>query len=118
MASDQRTAARIVALLEQIKADPGLLDALTEHNFGADQRSGFHVSKWLAFWNAGYDLWRLKVWDLSGRLIPYRIVYAYEPRIRQYHVLGIVHRDFGYDRNHEITQRIFSAYQDLGLKRH
>lgn len=48
----------------------------------------------------------------------YRIVYAYEPKSLQYHVLAIVHRDFDYKTDHEITKRILKAYNDLGITIH
>uniref|UniRef100_E6QX21 Addiction module toxin RelE n=1 Tax=mine drainage metagenome TaxID=410659 RepID=E6QX21_9ZZZZ len=48
----------------------------------------------------------------------YRIVYAYEPGTLQFHVLAIVHRDFNYETDHEITQRIRKAYNELGLSIH
>ncbi len=78
----------------------------------------YHVSKWQAFWRIGYDLWRLKIWTEPKGSLGYRIVYAYEPRSLQYHVLAIVHRDFNYERDHAITQRILKAYKDLGLTIH
>jgi hypothetical protein len=48
----------------------------------------------------------------------YRVVYAYEPQTLQYHVLAVVHRDFDYKRDHEITNRIRKAYYDLGITIH
>ena len=78
----------------------------------------YHVSKWFEFWNAGYNLWRLKIWIEPSGSLRYRIVYAYEPRTLQYHVLAIVHRDFDYKKDHDITRRIRKAYNDLGLTIH
>lgn len=61
----------------------------------------------------GRDLWRLKVWDLEDKGLRYRIVYAFMPRDRHYHVLAIAPREFDYDDNHLLSQRIFRAYQEL-----
>lgn len=118
MAKDRFAAGKVVALLQQAKADPAIIASLLDHDFGADGAAAYHVSKWFEFWNAGYNLWRLKVWIERKGSLRYRIVYAYEPRSLQYHVLAIVHRDFDYQRDHETTRRILKAYEDLGLTHH
>lgn len=115
MAKDRFAAGKVVALLQQAKADPAIIDSLLDHDFGADHAAAYHVSKWFDFWNVGYNLWRLKIWMEPKGSLRYRIVYAYEPRTLQYHVLAVVHRDFDYKRDHEITSRILKAYEDLGL---
>lgn len=117
MVSDRFAAGKIAALLQQAKHDPKLIDSLLDHDFGAEHSAAYHVSKWLEFWKVGYNIWRLKVWLEKGSL-RYRIVYAYEPRSLQYYVLAIVHRNFDYKHDHEITSRILKAYQDLGITIH
>lgn len=106
-------AARIGALLQELEGNQDLLDRLTQHDFGDYRTAEFHVSKWLNQWNEGKDLWRLKVWDLEDKGLQYRIVYAFLPSKLQYHVLGIVPRDFDYDPHHELSRRIIAAYEDL-----
>jgi hypothetical protein len=118
MASDSAAAGKIAALLQQAKCDPNIIDSLLDHDFGADHSTAYHVSKWFAFWNSGYNIWRLKIWEVPRGSLPYRIVYAYEPRTLQYYVLAIVHRNFDYKRDHEITQRIRKAYEELGIPVH
>lgn len=106
--------ARIVALLEQIKADPQLLDALTDHDFGAGKDQPFTVSRIESQWHKGKDLWRLKIWDLEAQRLPYRVIYAYEVRRQRYHVLGVIHRrGFNYEPHHPFIQRILRAYDDV-----
>mgnify|MGYP002713151868 CR=1 FL=1 len=106
-------AARIATLLQEIKSSQALLDSLTEHGFGDAAVDGFNVKRWQEHWRDGKDLWRLKVWALGRHMLDYRVIYAYIPGKQRYHVLGIVHRSFGYERNHPITQRILAAYEDL-----
>lgn len=118
MAKDRFAGGKVLALLQQAKRDPSIIDSLLDHDFGAEHTAPYHVSKWQEFWRIGYDLWRLKIWTEPKGSLRYRIVYAYEPRTLQYHVLAIVHRDFNYERDHEITQRILKAYKDLGLTIH
>lgn len=118
MATDRFAAGKVVALLQQAKADPAIIDSLLDQDFGADHSAAYHVSKWVGLWNIGYNIWRLKIWIEPKGSLRYRIVYAYEPKSLQYHVLAVVHRNFDYKRDHEITNRILKAYQDLGLTLH
>lgn len=106
-------AARIGVLLQELEGNQDLLDRLTQHDFGNYRTAEFHVSKWLNQWNKGKDLWRLKVWDLEDKGLQYRVVYAFLPSGSQYHVLGVVSRDFDYDPNHELSRRIIAAYENL-----
>ena len=118
METDKFAAGKALALLQQAKHDPKIIESLLDHNFGDEHTAAYHVSKWLEFWNAGYNIWRLKIWMEPKGSLRYRIVYAYEPQTLQYHVLAIVHRDFDYKRDHEITSRILKAYNDLGITIH
>ena len=111
--TEPRAAARIIALLQELQTDEDLLDRLTQHDYGYSGTADFRVSKWLAQWNRGKDLWRLKIWDLEDKGLRYRIVYAFLPGKQQYHVLAIVPRDFNYDPNHPLSRRIVLAYDDL-----
>ena len=118
MAADRFAAGKVLALLEQAKQDPKLIESLLEHDFGKDQTATYHVSKWQEFWNTGYNLWRLKIWIEPRGSLRHRIVYAYQPSTLQYHVLAVVHRNFDYERDHEITKRIIKAYKELGITVH
>lgn len=91
-ASDPDEAALAEALLQEIGVCQDLLDALTVHGFGNKKSPFFSVSKWHSFWGKGIDIWRIRA-DHSN----YRIIYAYFPPRRVYHVLAIVHRKFDYD---------------------
>jgi hypothetical protein len=115
MASDRFAAGKVAALLQQAKHDPKIIDSLLDHDFGADHSATYHVSKWYEFWNVGFNIWRLKIWAEPKGSLRYRIVYAYAPKSLQYYVLAVVHRDFEYKKDHEITSRILKAYRDLGI---
>ena len=108
-----KVAGRVLALLEQLEGDPDLLDRLTQHGFGAHETAEIHVSKWQAQWRKGRDLWRLKMWDLEKKGLRYRIIHAFIPSKQHYHVLAIAPREFDYDADHPISQRILHAYQAL-----
>jgi len=106
-------AARIAVLLEELEGNQDLLDRLTQHDFGAHQSADIHVSKWHEQWRKGKDLWRLKVWDLEDKSLRYRIVYAFVPGKKHYHVLAIAPRTFNYEPAHKLTKRILKAYEAL-----
>lgn len=108
-----KLAGRLVVLLAEIAADTGLMDMLTVHGFGSDEREPFDVSRWQAHWRVGKDLWRLKFWELEHQGLPYRVIYALKRGTGDHYVLAIVSRDFNYDPNHPTTRRILQAYEDL-----
>lgn len=112
-AAQPKLAGRLVTLLAEIAADAGLLDMLTVHGFGSDEREAFDVSKWQAHWRKGKDIWRLKFWELEHQGLPYRVIYALKRGTGDHHVLAIASRDFNYDLNHPTTRRILQAYADL-----
>lgn len=110
---DSETAARIVALLQELEGSQDLLDRLTKRHFGAYQTEDFHVDEWVDQQRRGRNIWRIKIWDLEDKGIRYRIVYAFVPNKHHYHVLAIAPRGFDYDAKDPISQRIITAYEDL-----
>ena len=112
-ASQPKLAARLLVLLAEVAAVPDLLDMLTVHGFGSDEREPFDVSRWQAHWKEGKDLWRLKFWELEHQGLPYRVIYALKRGTGDHYVLAVVSRDFDYDPKHSTTRRILQAYADL-----
>lgn len=109
-----KVADRILATLEEIKADKSLLDALTTHGFGEAKDEKFRISKWLSQWRRGRDLWSLKIWELEDMGIRYRVIYCYMPDELAYYILAITPRDAAYgDDTDELTTRILQAYASL-----
>jgi hypothetical protein len=112
---DEVAAARIVALIQQLKGDQVLLDHLTQHGYGKRSADEFDVSKWHRQWKLGRDLWRLEAWDLEQQGLRYRVIYAYVTGERRYYVLGVLPREqVDYDNPEDpITRRILRAYDEL-----
>ena len=113
--ADAQAWGRILALLEQLKNDSELIDKLLDHDFEENHGIKFNVSKYQEFWQAGYDIWRLRALDGGSAALPYRIIYAYDVKGPGFCVLAIVNRSFNYDSSHAITKRIRSTYENLGL---
>jgi len=113
--SDPVCAGVLESTLQQIAASQRLLDALTIKDFGAYGTEAFHVDKWVEQQRLGRHLWRLKHWELEGRGKRYRVVYALDPRVSRYYVLGVFPREFNYDSKDARTRRILAAYERLGI---
>ena len=110
-------ATKLVAFFEQLNNNQEFLSHLLEHNYGEPDKNVFNVSKWQEYWHQGYNLWRLKLFDLENVGLRYRVIYAYalEKRIPTFYILAVVHRDFDYDPTHETTKRLIQAYIKLGI---
>jgi mRNA-degrading endonuclease RelE of RelBE toxin-antitoxin system len=113
--NDPDTEAEILAILQEIKGNQQLLDALTIKDFGFARDVSFHVDKWVSQHKQGRNLWRLKIWNLEDLGIQYRIVYALDPRISRYYILAVLHRDFDYDEKHPRVQQLNATYDRLGI---
>ena len=112
---DDKAAAQIAAFLEQAKNDQDLMDRMNVHMRSDDD---IDVSRFLEFWHRGCNLWRLKVVSGFGDNSSYRVLYAFDPRIHRYHILGIVHRNFDYDSGDSRTKRIIKEYGKLDIPRY
>lgn len=89
-------AAAIVATLEQLAADPRLIDKLTTHGNNPVGAHEINVKRWERIRAKSGDLWRFRV--LNTPATSYRVVYGYQIQTRQICVLGVVHKDtFDYD---------------------
>jgi hypothetical protein len=105
----------ILAFLQQAKADPAVLETLSENWFGEDGFANYTVQKVVSFHQQGRRLWRVKVLSLKGLAAGYRVLYVFDPRVQTYYVLAIPSRDIAYDENHERIRRLIDVYDRLGL---
>lgn len=105
----------IVAFLQQAKADPAVLESLSEHWFGEDGSANYTVQKVVSFHKQGRRLWRVKVLSLKGLAAGYRVLYAFDRRLQTCYVLAIAPREIAYDESHPRIRRLFDVYDELGL---
>jgi hypothetical protein len=113
--SDPDTADTIWALLQEAKHSQTVLDSLSVKNFGSHGNEPYNVDQWVAQQRQGRNLWRLKIWELEHLGIRYRIVYALDPRVSRYFVLGVFDRDFNYDESDPRTKRVIVSYDSIGI---
>lgn len=113
LAQDHATApvaAKVLELARELRANPTLLGNLLDHGY---RTSEIDVSRFQRFWGRGLDLWRLKLWNLEDAGLMYRIIYAYKINEYCFHILAVVHRDFDYAPEHDVTRRILDDYASL-----
>lgn len=114
---DRVSAAKVTAVLSQMGADGEFQDRLLDHQ---SKDNGVEVQRWLAQFNQGNNLYRLKVWyPVDGFPLRYRIIYGYLPiepgRSKScYIILGVVDRDgFNYGTTTETERRVLRDYDRL-----
>lgn len=106
--------ATIEVLLEEIASDRDFLARMHQPHVRRLDEPSADTDRVIGLWKAGYNILRLKVWD-NGALVPYRVIYAYDPRHDAFHVLAIAPRENCYDDKHPRTQRILRDYYSLGI---
>lgn len=112
---DEDGAALIDAFLQEAAGSQDMLDRFTiRHYRSYGNTFDFDVKRWQSLWHQ-YGLWRIRLFAVPGVAASHRIVYAFHGTQRRYYILGIVPRDFDYDPQHPYTQRIVSAYRELGI---
>lgn len=106
-------AAAVVAALEQMQADPGLIDKLTRHGENEFAAARLNVKRWQRVRPRKGDLWRFRVLDTPAT--SYRVVYGYHYQTRQVCVLAVVHRrEFDYDDlASDLARRILADWAAL-----
>ena len=106
-------AASVVATLEQLGADPRLIDKLTTHGNNQIGAQEINVKRWQRIRAKQGDLWRFRALNTSAT--SYRVIYGYQIQTRQICVLGVVHKDeFDYDNpSNLLAQRIVDDWRAL-----
>lgn len=109
---------RLAILLQELEGSQSLLERMSWDNFGGkphlpEKGSSMSIAKFLSLYRKGFNIWRLRDFELSRLGYEYRIIYAYIPSKDLYFVLAIVERAFDYDPSHPVTQRVINAYKKL-----
>jgi hypothetical protein len=115
MGSDPKAAGEIVAVLDEIQGNQGLLECLLETDF-EDER--FSITPVVQLQRLQWNCWRLtlfKVTDDTREKIPFRILYAFDSLSRIYHVLAIEPRATAYDTG--TIARVAAQCESLGIRR-
>lgn len=111
---DSGSAAFIATALSELECDQDLLDRLNQHGHchrGSGTR-GLGVSRWQRLFPQGYDIYRVKFFELERRGRKYRIIHSFDPSTHTFDILAILPReDINYDDpSHPTTIRILDTY--------
>lgn len=110
--SDSRASAAVWVALEQIEADPDVIDKLTTRGDVEFNDQHVNVKPWHTARRI-HNLWRFRI--LETPATSYRIVYGYHWQVRKMCILAVVHKDkFDYDSlDTAIAERIFADWNEL-----
>lgn len=112
---DQADHGLILAFLRQAKVDAAVLESLSEDWFGEDTASGYSVRRLVAPHRQGRRLWRVKILNLKGLSVGYRVIYAWSRNHDEVFVLAIPPRDIAYDQSHPRIKRLIALYDGLDI---
>jgi len=90
---------KLAALLQQLKADPKLHEALLTKDVGSIPAKPVSAKQWGSVQRVEHlPIWRLRAWELERNGLAYRLFYVYDYKRRTFAVIGITPRDgFEYD---------------------
>ncbi|MFM0135062.1 hypothetical protein [Caballeronia grimmiae] len=114
---DEDAAAVIDVVLEELCENSELVELLNCDRARRLQDPAFDNQKIEALWKIGYFIFRLKMMDFDGGVVPHRVLHATDGRTSCTHVLAIIERQSSYDLKHHRVQRSVADYDELGIYR-
>lgn len=109
--SAPRAAAAVLVALQQMEADPRLIDKLTTHGDNEFGPVRIGVRAWEKAKGIG-NLWRFRVFDTPATV--YRVIYGYHHQTKQICVLAVVHKEeFDYELDSDIARRILRDWRSI-----
>lgn len=110
--SNPRAAASVQVVLEQLAADPTVIDKLTTHGDNVSGTNLINVKSWQKVRRFA-DLWRFRI--LRTPATTYRIIYGYHWPTGQLCIFAVVNKEtYDYDNiDSSINKRILSDWRDL-----
>lgn len=103
-------AGKLVALIQQLKADPSLQAQMHQRDSGEDRQGPIGVKRWSTMYRETRQkpVYRMRAWDLEKQGLNYRLLYIFDWTDQSFNILAVVARaglDYD-DSNHPIRQRI------------
>ena len=104
----------LVALIQQLRADPALRARLHDIDVdNSDRSAALGVKPWYSMRAATgrKPVYRLRAWDLERQGLRYRLIYIYRWKDQSFNILAVVARaELDYDDpEHPIRQRILAT---------
>src|SRR5579862_6219091 len=108
--TDPKAAAAVVVALDEVYADPKLIEKLTTHGDAEFKSQLLGVKRWLEAQHSNQNLWRFRIFDTPAS--SYRVVYGFHWQLRHVCVLAIAHKDeLDYDNlDANLSKRILADW--------
>ncbi|WP_191624771.1 hypothetical protein [Pseudomonas fluorescens] len=118
MGIDPKIVYQALDTIDQLAADPDLLDDLLRNGYGGTPWKPapgaiFNVRAWGKAQEQGMNLWAIRDFELSRKGFEFRIVYAVFPKAEQIYILAIIERAWNYDFASPISRRVFASYRAI-----
>ena len=109
--NDPRAVAVVLVTVEQLQADPRVIDKLTTYGDSTFDTQRLNIKRWESTRPAD-NLWRLRILDTPAT--NYRVVYGYHWQTQQLCILAVVHKEqFDYDEQSDIGRRIMADWKSI-----
>ena len=111
--SDPKAAAAVVVALDEVLADPALIEKLTTQGDVEFETQRLGIKKWREAQRSPNNLWRFRI--LNTPATSYRVVYGFHWQLRHVCVLAIAHKDqLNYDNlDEDLPERILSDWFEI-----
>ena len=111
--SDPKAAAAVVVALDEVQADPELIDKLTTHGDVEFETQRLGIKQWREAQRANNNLWRFRIFDTPAT--SYRVVYGFHWQLRHVCILAVGHKDqLDYDNlDRDLSERILADWFDI-----
>lgn len=114
---DEDAVTLIEFILSELASDRNFLARMHNRRVRRMSTPDCEVDRLVELWAEGLNISRIKIWDIDGQLLPYRVICALDAAADCYHAIAVVYKKDGYnyERNSEVTRRFVARYHDLGL---
>lgn len=94
-----------------------LVDVLTRHDYRRIDPPCFETVPVGQALRKGYNVVRVKLWTDTGRLLPFRVLYAVDhtPHDARIVFLALMPREDDYEMDGEFWRRVFADYDEFGI---
>ena len=118
MGVDPQIVYQVSSTIEQLMADPELLDDLLRDGYGGSPWKPapgaiFNVRAWGEAQRKNLNLWAIRDFELSHKGFEFRIVYAIFPKNELIYILAVIERAWNYDLSSPVSRRVVATYEAI-----
>lgn len=114
-ALDEDAAALFDVLIEELSDDPVMLDHLCVPANHFKYAPPFDVEVFEEAKKQGKNIYRIKVRNEEGSLLPWRMLVGFHSQKNLYYVLAVTEREHSYDTKHPDYRELLVRYEQAGI---